>query len=79
MAKNQNIALNPTKINGACNRLLCCLSYEDDVYTELRSKLPDIGTMYKNGDIEGKVINIDILRQKIYVQDKNENVTEVEI
>ncbi len=26
MAKNQNIALNPSKINGACGRLLCCLS-----------------------------------------------------
>ena len=30
MAKNQGIALNPTKINGACGRLLCCLGYEDD-------------------------------------------------
>ena len=27
MAKNQGIALNPTKINGACGRLLCCLGY----------------------------------------------------
>jgi len=30
MAKNQNIALNPDKINGVCGRLKCCLSYEDD-------------------------------------------------
>ena len=33
MAKNQNISLNPTKINGLCNRLLCCLDYEDETYT----------------------------------------------
>lgn len=32
MAKNQNIALNPSKINGACGRLLCCLKYEDEDY-----------------------------------------------
>ena len=30
MAKNQNLSLNPTKINGVCGRLLCCLNYEDE-------------------------------------------------
>jgi len=30
MAKNQNISLNPNKINGMCGRLLCCFKYEDD-------------------------------------------------
>ena len=35
MAKNQGLALNPTKINGVCGRLLCCLNYENDLYTEL--------------------------------------------
>ena len=34
MAKNQGIALNPTKINGVCGRLMCCLKYEDDCYKE---------------------------------------------
>ena len=38
MAKNQNIALNPTKINGACGRLLCCLKYEDEYYKECSKK-----------------------------------------
>ena len=28
MAKEQNLALNPTKISGLCGRLMCCLSYE---------------------------------------------------
>lgn len=32
MAKHQNLALNPTKINGSCGRLLCCLKYEDENY-----------------------------------------------
>lgn len=34
MAKNQNLALTPNKINGCCGRLLCCLKYEDECYKE---------------------------------------------
>lgn len=77
MAKNQMLALNPTKINGSCGRLLCCLSYEDIVYSKLRESLPDIGDMYSNENISGKVVNIDILGQKIYVEDKDGNTVEV--
>ena len=79
MAKNQLLALNPTKINGACGRLLCCLAYEDVVYTKLRENLPDIGEYYKDNNISGKVTNIDILGQKIYVEDKQGNINEVMI
>lgn len=32
MAKNQNLALSPNKINGLCGRLLCCLKYENECY-----------------------------------------------
>ena len=43
MAKEQNLALNPQKISGACGRLMCCLAYEIDTYTELRKDLPKVG------------------------------------
>ncbi len=43
MAKNQKSTLDPSKISGMCGRLLCCLRYEDEVYTELRAKLPRRG------------------------------------
>ena len=79
MAKNQMLALNPTKINGSCGRLLCCLSYEDIVYSKLRENLPDIGDYYKNDGIEGKVVNLDILSQKISVEDKDGNIIEVSV
>ncbi len=79
MAKNQMLALNPTKINGACGRLLCCLSYEDIVYTKLRENLPDIGEMYKDKNVSGKVVNLDILGGKVFVEDKDGNTTIVEI
>ena len=77
MAKNQLLALNPTKINGSCGRLLCCLAYEDIIYTKLRENLPDIGETYKDKNITGKVVNLDILKQKVYVEDKDNNIVEV--
>lgn len=67
MAKNQNISLNPNKINGLCGRLLCCLSYEDDTYSEYRGYLPKIGEYVKTVHGKGKVTSIDILNRKYKV------------
>lgn len=67
MAKNQSLALNPTKINGVCGRLLCCLSYEDEVYKELKKGLPSIGEEFKYNDKIYKVSDIDILKRKITI------------
>lgn len=76
MAKNQNIALNPSKINGVCGRLLCCLSYEDEQYTACRKKLPNIGDFAKYEDKTGRVVSVDILNQK-YNIDINGELKEV--
>lgn len=67
MAKNQNLALNPTKINGSCGRLLCCLTYEDDLYKENRKGMPDVGDTIKTDFGEGNVIFIDIPNRKYIV------------
>lgn len=72
MAKNQNIALNPTKINGACGRLLCCLSYEDETYCELRKDMPSIGVTINYEGKEYKVINVDILNRTYTINYENE-------
>jgi len=78
MAKNQNIALNPNKINGVCGRLLCCLKYEDDNYKECRKNLPKIGSKVSTEKGEGKVINVDVLKQRYNVDVPNVGVIEVE-
>ena len=67
MAKNQSIALNPSKINGVCGRLLCCLKYEDDNYTASRKGMPKIGTKVETEKGEGTVSSIDILNRKYHV------------
>ena len=63
MAKNQNLSLNPTKINGVCGRLLCCLKYENDNYTEYKKNLPDVGNRVKTEKGEGKVISVDVFKK----------------
>lgn len=67
MAKNQNLALNPTKINGVCGRLLCCLQYEDENYIECSKGMPSVGDDYKTKEGTGKVVSVDILNRKFKV------------
>ena len=75
MAKNQNIALNPNKINGICGRLLCCLQYEDDCYKECRKRLPKVGNIVETEKGTGKVLSVDPLNMKYKIlNDKNEAV-----
>ncbi len=50
MAKEQDLPLNPTKISGVCNRLLCCLTYEYDTYKSQRRKMPRVGRRLKIGE-----------------------------
>ena len=79
MAKNQMLALNPTKINGVCGRLLCCLGYEDDTYTELKKDMPSLGQIYKNGDIEGKVVSLNLLKKTVTIETKSKTLVEVDV
>ena len=66
-AKAQNLALNPSKINGVCGRLLCCLQYENDMYLDCVKGLPSVGDTYNTKNGEGKVISVDILNRKFKV------------
>lgn len=67
MAKNQNLALTPSKINGICGRLLCCLQYEDENYQECNKWLPSINDIVQTKNGEGKVINVNSLNKKYTV------------
>ena len=77
MAKNQGIALNPTKINGVCGRLLCCLGYEDGTYTEYKKDLPKQGEMIKYEGKVGRVSELNILKRSYKI--KTEENEEVEV
>lgn len=74
MAKNQMLALNPTKINGVCGRLMCCLGYENDTYTELKKSLPKIGMIYDTPEGMGKVVEIDVFNNTYSVDLENKGI-----
>ncbi|MBQ2946071.1 MAG: stage 0 sporulation family protein [Clostridia bacterium] len=72
MAKEQGLSLNPTKISGACGRLMCCLKYEQEAYEELIKKTPRVGAIVKTPDGEGTVSDVNLLRGRLKVKLKSE-------
>lgn len=65
LAKNQDLSLNSSKINGVCGQLKCCLTYEDEVYQEKRKKLPRENAIVKTKDGHaGKVVRLHILSEQ---------------
>ena len=79
MAKNQNLALNPQKINGSCGRLMCCLAYENDLYDEYKKGLPNVGEVIKTKEINGKVIDVDIFSRKYKIEKEDGTVEEITV
>jgi cell fate regulator YaaT (PSP1 superfamily) len=54
-AKKQQLLINPAKISGRCGRLLCCLSYEQELYEHELMDIPDEGSLV---DYEGKTCKV---------------------
>ena len=79
MAKNQNLSLNPSKINGVCGRLLCCLKYENENYIEYKKGLPDVGSKIETENGIGKVISVDVFKRKYKVLVDDNQIMEVEV
>ena len=74
MAKDQGLALNPTKISGVCGRLMCCLQYEHGLYKELVKEMPKVGSRIDTGDGPGKVLQINILQQTVNMRLDDESI-----
>ena len=77
MAKRQDISLNPSEISGVCGRLLCCLAYEDEYYQEAKKKLPQLREIVETTHGSGEVRAINVLKQTVTVELKNEVTVEV--
>lgn len=67
MAKDQGLVLSPTKVSGQCGRLKCCLVYEQAGYAEMRKGLPKLGKRVISPRGEGRVVEVDVLRQRVRV------------
>ncbi len=78
MAKNQNLALNPEKINGVCGRLMCCLAYENESYFEYKKDLPKVGDHIKTKEGFGKVIYVDLFARKYKIETEEGQIIDIE-
>lgn len=79
MAKEQNLPLNPTKISGICNRLLCCLTYEFPMYKEIRRQMPRCGKIITIDNKPLKVIKHNVLEESITVIDQEDRSATVDL
>lgn len=68
MAKEQGMALNPSRISGVCGRLKCCLAYEVDVYKAIRDELPPLGEVYMTEEGPGRVVEHTIVGEAFAVE-----------
>ena len=68
MAKIQSLSLSPTKINGICGRLMCCLGYESKMYEEILATMPKVNSEVETPKGKGTVVYNDILRERVSVK-----------
>ncbi len=66
-AKDQDLSLNPDSISGVCGRLLCCLTFEHEVYRDMRGTLPKVGKSVSTPAGMGRVIKLNVLQQYVTI------------
>ncbi len=79
MAKEQGLALNPSKISGQCGRLLCCLGYEYKTYCSMRKDMPKCGTKVCHCGSTAEVIGQDVIGQKVTLRKSDKEIVKVPI
>ncbi|WP_273025695.1 PSP1 domain-containing protein [Thermodesulfobacterium commune] len=73
-AKEQGLILDPNKISGPCGRLLCCLSYEMEVYREFLENLPKLGSKIKINEESYRVLKYHFFQRLVYLETKDGQV-----
>ena len=68
MAKEQGLSLNPVKISGICGRLMCCLKYEQDAYSELNRMTPPLNSVVMTPQGKGTVTDRNLLTGAVTVR-----------
>lgn len=75
MAKNQMLALNIPKLSGHCGKLICCLKYEDEVYTLEKQNLPKIGLRVEYNDQTYRISAINIITKMVRLENTESIIT----
>ena len=72
-AKNQLLAINIPKLSGHCGKLLCCLKYEDDAYTELKQLFPEVGNKVFIDKVEYTVSSINVISKTVKIDNADDS------
>ena len=73
-AKNQMLAINVPKISGHCEKLICCLAYEDDYYTEAKKDYPELGSKVWMDKKEYIVTGINIISTIVKIEGPEDDI-----
>ncbi len=68
MAKEQGLSLSPVKISGTCGRLMCCLKYEQEAYTDLLKRTPKVGAIVNTPEGRGLVVENNLIARTLKVK-----------
>lgn len=71
-AKNQMLSLNIPKLSGHCGKLICCLLYEDDTYTELKKEFPNLGTTFMKDGMQYKITSYNVLSRIVKIENEDD-------
>ncbi len=67
-AKNQMLSLNIPKLSGHCGKLICCLKFEDDTYTELKQDFPRLGQRFVMNGNQYKITSMNVITRIIKIE-----------
>jgi cell fate regulator YaaT (PSP1 superfamily) len=73
-ARYQNLSLNPTKLNGQCGRLKCCLNYELDTYIQELVDIPRVEKSIQTEQGEAYLVKTDIFKKKMWFAFRGDHV-----
>ena len=74
LAKNQMLALNVQKLSGQCGKLMCCLKYEDEAYTELKKGMPKLNSYITYENNKYKITSINAISSLCKLDSDNSSI-----
>lgn len=74
MAKNQNLALNISKLSGLCGKFMCCLKHENDDYSEEKKKWPQMNAKVIYKGVPYHVNGMNYIAQEAKLVNREETI-----
>jgi cell fate regulator YaaT (PSP1 superfamily) len=67
------------RLSGLCGRLKCCLGFESEQYRENLLKMPKFGNKFIIEGKEGRVVELDVLANKVIIEFENKSKKKIHI